>query len=152
MTLTLGGVVASLVLKAVGKVGEKSAEAAVAVLGKLLERVRSHFRSHGNDADEAALARIGGPRAGPKQIEALATAVDRHAGSDPAFKADLQRLVREASAAGLDVQRIAKIAWGNRNVQLAQSLKQIIWGNQNVQLGTVTDSGVNVTYGSAPGG
>ena len=129
--VTLGAVVAALVAKAVATIGEKSGEAGVAALGKLLGRVRSRLRNQGDDAERAALARVEDPPAGPRQLEALAAAINRHAADDPAFRTELTRLVDEARAGGMDVQ----------------SITQTALGNQNIQLGSVTDSSVNITLG-----
>jgi hypothetical protein len=72
------------------------------VIGRLVGRIRRHFREHGDDAERAALARVDDPPASAKHLEALAAAIDRHAGSDPKLGAELQGLVDEAGEANLD--------------------------------------------------
>jgi hypothetical protein len=119
VTLTLGGVAAALIAKAVDKTGDKTADAGWAVIGRLVGRIRRHFREHGDDAERAALARVEDPPASAKHLETLAAAIDRYAGSDPELGADLQGLVDEAGKAGVDVGSIVQSAWGDHNVQIA---------------------------------
>jgi hypothetical protein len=116
VTLTLGGVAAALIAKAVDKTGDKTADAGWAVIGRLVGRIRRHFRENGDDADRAALARVEDPPASAKHLETLAAAIDRHAGSDPSLGAELQSLVEEAGKANLDVGSIVQGAWGDHNV------------------------------------
>jgi hypothetical protein len=119
VTLTLGGVAAALIAKAVDKTGDKTADAGWAVIGRLVGRIRRHFREHGDAADRAALARVEDPPASAKHLETLAAAIDRHAGSDPNLGAELQGLVDEAGKAGVDVGSIVQSAWGDHNIQIA---------------------------------
>jgi hypothetical protein len=118
VTLTLGGVAAALIAKAVDKTSDKTAEAGWAVIGRMVGRIRRHFRERGDDADRAALARVEDPPASAKHLEALAAAIDRHAGSDSELQAELQGLVKEAGKAGVDVGSIVQSAWGDHNVQI----------------------------------
>src|SRR5207247_5228866 len=113
------GVAAALIAKAVDRTGDKGAEAGWAVVGRLVGRIRRHFREHGDDAERAALARVEDPPASAKHLEALAAAIDRHAGSDPKLGAELQGLVDEAAKSNLDVGSIVQSAWGNHNIQIA---------------------------------
>jgi hypothetical protein len=103
----------------VDKTGDKTADAGWAVIGRLVGRIRRHFREHGNDADRATLARIEDPPASAKHLETLAAAIDRHVRSDPKLGVDLQGLVDEAGKANLDVSSIVQSAWGDHNVQIA---------------------------------
>lgn len=119
VTLTLGAVVSALVSRAAGKVGEQTADAGWAVLGRLAGRVRRHFREHGDDTDRAALTRVEDPPASPKHLEALAIAIDRHARADPTLRKELQGLVDEAAKTDVDVTSIVQSAWGDHNVQIA---------------------------------
>jgi hypothetical protein len=135
VSLTVGAVVAALVLKGAEKTGEKVTEAGLAAIGKLVDRVRGRFRDRGDGAAGAALERVEDPPAGPTQLAALAAAVNRHAGEDAAFADELRRLVREAEAAGVEVQNVAQVAWGTQIVQ-----------NQDVK-----DSSITVTFGQPPG-
>ena len=119
VTLTLGGVAAALIAKAVDKTGDETADAGWAAIGRLVGRIRRHFREHGDDADRAALARVEDPPASAQHLEALAAAIDRHAGSDPKLGAELQGLVDEAGRANLDVGSIVQSVWGHHNIQIA---------------------------------
>ena len=129
--LTIGAVVAALVLKAAEKSGEQATETAWAAVGKLVERVRRRFSEGGDAQAVAALARVQDPPAGPSQLAALAAAVDRHAGEDADFATELQRLVRESESAGVKVQQVTQTAWGS----------------QVSQIQDVSGSTVNVTFG-----
>ncbi len=118
VSLTVGTVVAALVLKAADKTGEQVAAGGLVAIGRIVDRVRRRFRDRGDVPAEAALARVQDPPAGPSHLEALAEAVDRHAGQDPEFAVELQRLVREGESAGLDVQHVAQTAWGSQISQI----------------------------------
>jgi hypothetical protein len=135
VSLTVGAVVAALVLKAADKTGEQVAAGGLAAIGKLLERVRGRFRDRGDVSAESALARVQDPPAGPSQLAALAAAVDRHAGEDTAFAEELCRLVHEGESAGVDVQHVVQVAWGEQIVQ-----------NQDISHSTI-----NVTFGQPQG-
>jgi hypothetical protein len=119
VTLTVGGVAAALIAKAVDKTGDKTADAGWAVVGQLVGRIRRHFREHGDDADQAALAGVEDAPDSRKRIEVLAAAIDRHTGSDPKLGADLRALVEEAGKSNIDVRSIVQSAWGDHNVQIA---------------------------------
>ncbi len=134
VSLTVGAVVAALVLKCAEKAGEKVTEGGLAAIGRLVDRVRGRFRERADVAADAALARVEDPPAGPTQLAALAAAVDRHAGQDAAFANELRRLVREAEAAGVEVRNVALVAWGSQIVQ-----------NQDVK-----DSSMTITFGQPP--
>jgi len=118
VSLTVGAVVAALVLKAADKTGEQVAAGGLAVIGRLVERVRSRFRDRGDAPAEAALARVQDPPAGPPQLAALAAAVDRHAGEDVEFAEELRRLVHDAESAGVDVRNAAQVALGSQISQI----------------------------------
>lgn len=136
MSLTVGGVVAALVLKAAEKTGEQLAGSGLAAVGRLVDLVRRRFQERRDGAAAAALARVQDPPASEQHLAALAAAVDRHADQDGAFAEELLRLVREGQAAGVHVQQISQTAWGS----------------DNVQLGNVTGSTVNINTGRPPAG
>ncbi len=134
VSLTVGAVVAALVLKGAEKTGEKVTDGGLAAIGRLVDRVRGRFRDRGDAVAEKAVTRVQDPPAGPTQLDALAAAVDRHVGEDAAFADELGRLVREAEAAGVEVRNVAQLAWGSQIVQ-----------NQDVK-----DSSITVTFGQRP--
>src|SRR5437870_8319925 len=119
VTLTLGGVAAGLIAKAVDRTGDKTADAGWSVVGRLVGNIRRHFREHGDDADRAAMARVEDPPASSKHLEVLAAAIDRHAGNEPELGAELQGLVDEAAKSNLDVGSMVQSAWGDHNVLIA---------------------------------
>jgi hypothetical protein len=137
--LTLGGVAAALIAKAVDETGDKTADAGWAAVGRLAGKIRRHFQKHGDDADRAVLARVEDPPASAKHLEALASAIDRHAASDPKLGAELQGFVDEAGKGGVDVGSVVQSAWGDYNVQIA-----------GVTGSTITNTGPPPRYGDRP--
>lgn len=119
VSLTLGGIVAGLVLKMVDTTGEAVAQGAIGALKGVVERVRQQMR--GDPEGEAALARVEDPPAGPGHIKVLAGAIDRHAQDDPDFAKELEALVAKARAGGADVQSAVQSAWGDQNIQVANT-------------------------------
>ena len=130
-SLTIGAMVAPLVLKAAEKTVELVTESGWAAVGKLVDRVQRRFSERGDAQAVAALARVQDPPAGPPQLAVLAAAVDRHAGEDAAFATELQRLVRESESAGVKIQQVIQTAWGS----------------QISQIQDVSDSTITVTFG-----
>src|SRR5215472_5003823 len=57
VSLTIGGIVAALVLKVAEKAGDQATETGWAAVSRLVERVRRRFRDDGDVHAEAALAR-----------------------------------------------------------------------------------------------
>jgi hypothetical protein len=129
VSLTIGAMVAALVLKGAETTGERVTEGGLAAIGRLVDRVRGHFRDRSDAAAEKALARVEDPPAGPPQLAALAAAVDRRAGDDAMFADEMHRLVREAEAAGVEVRGINQV---------------VREGSHNLLVGTMTGSTVNV--------
>src|SRR5437016_3561708 len=85
LSLTVGAVVAALVLKGAEKTGEMITESGLAIVGRLVERARRRFREMGDAAAETALTRVQDPPVRERHLAALAAVVDRHAGQDAAF-------------------------------------------------------------------
>ena len=133
VSLTLGGVVAGLVAKAVDATGDRLVGGAVAVVGRLVSRLRARFGDVSDEAGAAALAGVEEVPDSPSRVGVLAEAVDRLA-ADPGFRAELEALVSDARDAGVDVGAITQTAWGDRNVQI----------------GGVSDSQIDVNYGTSP--
>ena len=118
VSLTVGAVVAALILKAADKTGEQMAAGGLTAIGRLVERVQGRLSHRGDVAAQEALARVQDPPAGPAHMAALAAAVDRHAIDDPEFAEELRRLVHEIEAAGVEVQRVTQVARGSRISQI----------------------------------
>lgn len=135
VSLTIGAVVAALVVKAAEKAGEQATQSGWAAVGELVARVQRRFRDRGDADAEKALARVQDPPAGPSHLAALATAVDRHASDDAGFAAELQRLVQQAESAGIKLQQLTQTAWGS----------------QISQIQDVTGSTVTVSFGRSQG-
>jgi hypothetical protein len=120
VSLTVGGVVAALVLKAADKTGEQLAGSGLAAVGRLVERVRRQFQERGDAAAQAVLARVQDPPVAEAHISTLAAAVDRHAGEDAAFAVELACLVQEGHSAGVEVHHVSQQMGGSGGVQIAQ--------------------------------
>ena len=58
VSLTMGAVVAALVLKGGEKTGENVTEGGLAAIGRLVDRVRARFRDRGDAGAEEALGRV----------------------------------------------------------------------------------------------
>ncbi len=119
VSLTIGMAVTALVLKAAETAGEKGVESGWGAVSRLVERLRSYFRDHGDAEGVAALVRVQDPPAGEPQLAALAATIDRRAVQDPTLAQDLRDLVQEAESGGVKVQQVSQAAWGNQNVQIA---------------------------------
>lgn len=116
VTLTLGATVAALIAKVISQGEDKAAKAAWEVVGRLVGTVRSRFREHGSDEDQAAIAGLQAAPDSAKRLAALASAIDRH--TDTTWRAELESLVKEAKSAGVDVTSLTQSAWGNDNIQI----------------------------------
>jgi len=117
--VTLGVIVAALASKTFDRAVEASVEGGEGVLRRLVSRVRQRFSGAGDLEATGALELVEEVPDSQRLAGQLAEAVDRHAGADPAFAADLQALVSEARAGGVKVEQITQSAWGDANVQIA---------------------------------
>jgi hypothetical protein len=118
VTLTLGGIVAGLIAKVLDKGEDKAADQGWAVLGRLVGAVRRRFKEHGSHQDNEALAGVEDTPDSPRRLQTLASAIDRHAGGDQAWRDEVQTLVEEAKLGGVDVGSLTQSAWGDHNVQI----------------------------------
>jgi hypothetical protein len=134
VSLTVGAIVAALVVKAAEKGGEQLAEGAGSVLGRVVGWLRARFSKSGDEEGSAALAGVEEVPDSPSRAGALAKALDSRAAADPEFKAELEKLIEEAKGAGVEVKSISQSAIGDQNAQVA-----------DVQGSTVT-----VSYGTPP--
>jgi hypothetical protein len=134
VSLTVGAVVAALVMKAAEKGGEDLAEGASSVLGRVGGWLRAWFSRTGDSEASSALAKVEEVPDSPSLVKSLATVLDSRAEADPEFRAELQRLVEEAKAAGVEVKSITQTAFGDQNVQVAD----------------VHGSSINVSHGGTP--
>lgn len=134
VSLTLGAVVAALVAKAAEKAGERAVESGAGVLSRLVGRLRQRFTGDGDAAATNALDQVEDAPDSPSRLKLLTEVVDRRAAADADFRSELETLVHEARAEGVDVG----------------SITQTVWGDQNVQVAGIVGSDVNVTYGHPP--
>ena len=65
----------------------------------------------------AALARVEEAPESHERLHDLAQLLNRRAIADSGFRSDLEALVNEASAQGVDVNSITQMAWGNQPCQ-----------------------------------
>lgn len=134
VSVTLGMVVAALLAKAADKAVERAVEGGEGVLAGLVSWLRQRFS--GDDEDEArtALADVEQVPDSPSRLQVLAGVIDRRASVDAGFRSELEALVKQAQADGVEVGTISQTAWGN----------------QIVQIGGVADSPINLTFGQPP--
>lgn len=118
VSLTLGAIAAALVAKASEKAAEEAVDSGAGALGRLVGWLRGRFNGDGTPEDGEALARLQDAPDSPSRVRELAAVLDRRAG-DHGFRTELQTVVDEAQAAGVDVGSIAQVAWGVGNVQIA---------------------------------
>ncbi len=133
--VSLGVIVAALVAKASDKAAERAVDEGAGALARLVGWLRKRFADDGAVEASAALAKVEEVPDSASLVRGLAAVVDRRA-EDPGFRSELQGLVEQAQAAGVDVGSIVQTAWGDQNVQNAG----------------VTGSTINVSYGQPPPG
>jgi hypothetical protein len=119
LSVSLGAVVAALIVKAAEKAGEAALEGGAGVLGRLVAAVRQRFSSAGDAQATAALERVEDLPVGPKQRDALAGVIDAYAAEDGGWAEQLQALVGEADRGGVDVAGVVQQVYGDHNVTIA---------------------------------
>jgi hypothetical protein len=133
--VTIGMTVAALVAKRFGEhIGQASADAAWAALGRLVERVRLLFAERTDVEGRTALARLEDAPDSPSRRSALAAALDRAAAADAGVATELHRLVDDVKSAGVQVKTIS----------------QHVSGRQNVQFGDAAGAEIHVNLGGPP--
>ena len=135
ISLTLGGVVAALVMNAAEKGGGAVGSGVVAALSSVGKWLKARFRRD-DDADGArAVDTAEDAFDSPRARDRLAAVIDAKAAADQSFAEELRGLVKDAEAGGVDVQAITQTAWGS---QISQ--------NANI-----VDSTITTTIGGQPG-
>lgn len=134
--LTLGAIVAALAAKALERAEEKTVEEGEGVLRRLVEALRRRFSDGEEQAGAMALERLEDAPDSPGRQRDLAQLLDERADAVPELRRELEAMVIEARDAGVDVESVSQLAFGNQNVQSAG----------------LVDSEVNVTFGARPGG
>lgn len=130
--VSLSIVVAALIAKALARAENQAVDEASGAVGRLFAVVRGRL-SHGTAEDQAALAGVQAAPDSPKQVEKLVAALERQS-TDDEFRGELQKLLDEARAEGVPVEKIVQTAVG--------------FGL--VQIGNVTGSSINVNFGTRP--
>lgn len=134
VSLTLGAIAAALVAKASEKTAERAVEGGAGALGRLAGWLRRRLAADGAEEAAGALARVEDAPDSPSRVRELTAVLDERADDEPGFRSELEALVEEACAGGVDVGSIVQTAWGN----------------QNVQSGGIVGSEITVTYGQPP--
>jgi hypothetical protein len=132
VSVTLGVVAAPLAAKALERATERAVDAGESSLRRLVDWLRERLRH--DEPGNRALELMAQTPDSPSLMQQLAQQIDERAAMDPGFRAELEALVGEIRAEGVDVAAIQQTAWGDRNVQIAR----------------VSGSQVNVSYGSPP--
>ena len=136
VSLTLGAIVAALVVKAAEKAGETAVDAGTGVLGRLVTAVRYRFTTKNDAEGQAALARVEDPPVGDAQLAKLAAAIDAHA-EDDAWAQRLQQLVDDAEAdSTVDVKQVVQRIYGDSNIAVADVANSAISIDQRPATGT----------------
>lgn len=134
VSLTLGAITAALMAKAADTAAERMVDSGAGALGRALGRLRKRLGADESQDGVRALARVENAPDSPSRVQDLAQVLDRRADADADFRSELEGLVQEAQAGGVDVG----------------SITQAVWGNQNVQVAGTVGSDVTVTYGQPP--
>lgn len=133
--VTLGAIVATLVAKALDRAEDRVLEDGEGALRRLVNAVQGRFARSDDRVGATALARVADAPDSPTRAGELAKLLDERTEGDPVFRDELQGLVEQARAAGVNVGSISQVAWGDQDVQIAG----------------LVDSQVRVTFGSRPG-
>jgi hypothetical protein len=134
--VTMGAIVAALVAKALSRADDRVADGGEAVLGRLVDVVRRRFSGANDREGTEALEHVEFAPDSPQLVGELAKLLDERVAGDPEFRGELEVLVKDARAAGIDVNAISQVAAGEQIVQNAQ----------------VEDSQITVTFGTKHGG
>jgi nucleotide-binding universal stress UspA family protein len=130
--LTLGALAAALVAKVFDRAQDTVVDQGEGVLGRLVEMVRERLPGANNEEGPTVLEKVEEASDSPSRIEALAHLLDKQADNEPEFRRALKALVEEARGAGVDVTSITQVAYGNQAPQFAN----------------ISDSEINLIFGS----
>lgn len=133
LSLSIGAVVAAMVVKAAEKAGETAVDAGSVALGRLVQWLRDRF-SRGDEVAATALSNVEDVPDSPSRIRILAEEIDRKAATDAEFNAGLNDLIREAKAGGVDMKAVSQVAEGIGIVQIANTENSTITVSQGPAL------------------
>jgi hypothetical protein len=134
--VTLGMIVAALVAKASSRAEGRVIDEGEAALARLVGVLRRRFSGADDQQGTEALEHVELAPDSPKLVGELAVLLNERAAGDPAFRGELEALVKDARAAGVDVNVVSQVATGEQIVQTAQ----------------VERSQITVTFGTKPDG
>jgi hypothetical protein len=129
--VTLGVIVAALIAKTAERATDRTVEGGESALRRLAGALRERFSGAKDDEAQRALELVEAAPDSARSREALATVIDDRAVRDPALRSELEELVAQARAAGVDIRVI---------------------GDQNVIATDVVASQIHVSYGRPPSG
>ncbi len=118
VSLTLGAVVARLIARAEDRTVDATVAEVEGALRRLVDSVRTRFRKQGDTEAVEALALVEKAPDSERVIAKLAEAIDRHA-ADGSWRKQLEGLVAQAKASGVEINNISQVAHGNDTVQVA---------------------------------
>ena len=134
--VTLGVIVAALVAKASSRAEGTVIDEGEAALARLVGALRRRFSGAKDQEGTEALEHVELAPDSPKLVGELANLLDAHTADDPEFRVELEALVEDARAAGVNVNAVSQVAAGEQIVQTAQ----------------VEGSQITVTFGTKPSG
>jgi hypothetical protein len=134
--VTLGVIAAALVAKALSRAEGKALDEGEAALGRGVGALRRRFSGANDREGTKALELVELAPDSPKLVGELANLLDERAAGHPDFRGALEALVKDARAAGVDVNAVRQGATGEQIVQTAQ----------------VEGSQITVNFGTEPGG
>lgn len=112
--MTLGAITAALVARNAANRARRTSDDDTKVLDHLVGWLRRLVAADDPTAGAAALARVEEAPESHERLHDLAQVLNRRAIADGDFRSDLEALVNEARAEGVDVSSITQMAWGNQ--------------------------------------
>ena len=115
--MTLGSIAAALVARNAVARARRTVDDDTRVLDRLVGWLRRLVAADDPTVGVAALARVEDAPESHERLHDLAQVLDRRAIADGGFRSDLEALINEASATGVDVNSITQTAWGSQSSQ-----------------------------------
>src|SRR5690348_15184366 len=116
---TLGAIVAALGARALARAEDGAVDGGAGVLRKIVDVLRERFAGSEDEPGQQALVRLEEAPDSPSRVSALAELVDSRAASSADLREELEALVKQARAAGVEVDSIEQTATGDNVVQNA---------------------------------
>jgi len=115
--MTLGAIIAALVARNAVARGRRTVDDDARVLDRLVGWLWRLVAADDPTIGVAALARVEEAPESHERLHDLAQLLSRRAIADGGFRSDLEALVDEATALGVDVNSITQMVWGNQPSQ-----------------------------------